>query len=533
MQLFLFLCLFLLPAVTTGHGLFSSASAPIEEAFGDDASLTVSTPASPDCWLDTIRDLGVVQLDSASCMFLDASHQQALSLQLTRCHLQTMGRPLIDSPQDEDEDVCRNIQADNVADCLPRLSEVASTTYTLFFKDIHYLCTRLLQESISQQYFQSSRELAQISKLAESRLSQMVEQQEEAMDAWQGRERAMTKWLEHHAQQATNQTLQLQEDLQILQQQQLKEHKEELQSLASTVKETRLSLTPFSNTVDFVLAHASTGYSIFKALLVSFGLLMVILLLTAPQRFKWMRFRLCMLVLLGGGAEIALHLWLIDDEELSPLEKGELARGIQEFTHSALLIAFLEGILWSLCCGGKRKNDLKVEDENEVFDQENEKSWKRQEELLRRMEQCNQQMMFHHQQHQYIPTPGFFASPHEPNSLLLDGDGMASSATAPPHHPTAGGFSSPTLHHSQMMSSSISPWKMPPYVYQGIPVITPPPKEDVDASLAEPELPVEETSVTTTSTDSSKDHTKKHRAPDVQIDDGDGIERVSKRQRTD
>jgi hypothetical protein len=538
--------LWILPAVTCSHGglfsSFSSSSSSLEtkmttssSSLLDDHLLVIPPPESPDCWLDTIRDLGIAHLDGAACTFLDAPHQQALSLQLTRCHLQTMGRPLMmdlttTEEENHDDNVCWNIRADTVAECLPRLSDVAATTYTLFFKDIHHLCTRLLQETISKQYYQTSQELAQISKLAESRLSQMVEQQDQAMVVWEEREESMTRWLETHARQTTSQTLQLQEELQLLQQRQLQEHKQELQSLADTVQKTRLSITPWTQTVDFVLAHATTGYSIIKVLMVSFGLGLVILLVTAPKQLKWMRFRLFMTVLVAGGAEIALHLWLTEDEELSPLEKRELSNDLQVFFHSALCAAYLEGIVSSICCRRKHKDDY--EEEKEDYDDRI--RWKRQEELLRRLERCNQQnqqIMFQQQQQQPIPAAHIF-SPY-PKPLFHPQTAALPTTTQPKHAAAATSpppFVSPAPHH--LVPSSTMPWNNmnPSWVYPGIPVVSVTPSPPAKAKdIMDTPLPKDSTNDPT-----SKVGTKKRTVADVieQVQEGDGMEPLSKRQRT-
>jgi hypothetical protein len=498
----------------------------------DDHLLVIPPPASPDCWLDTIRNLGIAQLDGAACTLLDAPHQQALSLQLTRCHLQTMGRPLVDlttteEENDDDDHVCWNIRADTVEECLPRLSDIAATTYTLFFKDIHHLCTRLLQETISKQYYQTSQELAQISKLAESRLSQMVEHQEHSLVVWEEREESMTRWLETHARQTTSQTLQLQEELQLLQQRQLQEHKQELQSLADAVQKTRLSITPWTQAVDFVLAHATTGYLIIKVLMVSFGLGLVILLLTAPKQLKWMRFRLFMMVLVAGGAEIALHLWLTDDEELSALEKREVSDGLRVFFHSALCTAYLQGIMSSICCRRKHKD----ENEEEKEDRDDRIRWNRQEEQLRRLERYNRQIMFQQQQQQQpIPAAHIFSPYPRPQ---LHPQTAALPATTQPEHAASTTLSSPYVapapHH--LVPSSTTPWNNmnPSLVYPDIPVVsvTPNPPTKARDIMGTP-LPKDSTNDPT-----SKVGTKKRTVADVneQVQGGDGLEPLSKRQR--
>eukprot|EP00980_Cylindrotheca_fusiformis_P013309 scaffold3389_cov119-Cylindrotheca_fusiformis.AAC.1 len=539
-----FLLPFLPALIFADDGQVFSALSPNE----DDGSLAVAPPISPDCWLDTMREMGVVQMDTSACLYLDAPHQQALSLQLTQCHLQTMGRPVIDSLPEED--TCWNIQADNVADCLPRISGVAATTYTLFFKDIQSLCSRLLQESISLQYLRSSQELAQVSKLAESRLNQMVEQQEQAMYSWHEREASVTQWLETHARQASNQTLQLQEELQLLQKRQLQEHKEELQSLANTVQETRLSITPFSKVVEYVLAHAGTGYSIIKVSVISFGILLTILLFTAPQRFKWMRFQLCTMTLVAAGIEIALHFWFVEEEELSLVEQRELIGAIQGFAYSALISAYLKGVLSSLCCRRESEdnNNTAVESEQERM------HWVRQEELLQRLEQWNRQFAIYEQQQHSIP------SPHMRQQLRFSESLAAVGATTPgpviasqPEYATGGGanplvsptFSSldPNNHYSSTSTRNMAPW-----VYQGIPVVSgiPGPKEDIDRPPSEvemedkdrqsSEMPEKESSAASTgsSHNCSKAETKKRTREDVHdVQQEDGMEQPLKRHRVD
>ena len=304
--------------------------------------------SSPDCWLQAMQRLSTKEressqptsLDVATCAYMDTQNQQLLSLELARCHLNTLGRPLLDS----DEDKCAWIDESNVVDCLKVLSSIGATTYTLFFKDIHSVCTRLLQENVATHYYETSIQLARISKLAQGRLQDMIDQHHQIIDGWQEREKEIRDWMQNQSLQYQNHTRLLEERMERLYNTELERHSKELKTLAATVQYTKQSIQPWAQSIQFVLSHATLGYSVLRILLTSIGTILAVLLFTFPLRMRGVRRLLfCSTVLGGFVAEIAiLVLWKLDliDNKTQTDYSHHLKQGLYHF----LVFAYIGGL---------------------------------------------------------------------------------------------------------------------------------------------------------------------------------------------
>lgn len=357
-------------------------------------------PASPDCWLETVQEHTTSgELDIAACSYLDARRQQLLSLKLTKCHLESLGRPLVDShdktKKNEDSSTnnnkCTNIHSESVTECLQQLSDVSATTYTLFFKDIHHICTRLLQENVANHFYQTSHQLAKISKLAEGRLQTLLEQQEHAAHAWGERQENMTNWIQTQSEKATKTTLQLQEKMQKLRHDEMENYRNELHVLSETVKKTRQSIQPWTRGVDFWIAHATTCYSVFRVLLKSCGTILVLLFLTFPRRLCWMRFRLIFTIVVGVFAKIVL-LVLDFEDWFSRDEQTKLSAHLETCFSSLLLAVYVGGVFSSVFCSRRHQK-------NEQLPSTGLEGNRRQEELLDRLNEMLSQQQQQQQQH--------------------------------------------------------------------------------------------------------------------------------------
>ncbi|KAL3944836.1 MAG: hypothetical protein SGBAC_001101 [Bacillariaceae sp.] len=338
----------------------------------DASSHLLLPPSSPDCWLETLQELypndfggsGQQQpLDLSTCFQLDTHHQQALALRLTKCHLETMGRPLVTTTEDT-RNACDDLHhPSGIKDCLLSLSETAGTTYTLFFKDLHYVCTRLLQESVTNRYYQTTQDLEQVSKLAEARLQNILHQQEESSIFWKQKEERMAEWFHEQSQSSANQVLELQEQMQSKQQEDLHRHKEELQSLADVLQTTKASIQPWTQLVDFVFRCIPIGFSVLKIAASMLRTMVIIMILTPHKQLRRTRLKLLVVLLLGGLGEIVL-LWSESEDEmgLTAVERLELSEGLRSFVVFFLSGVYLSGLV-SFCCGCKRQH--KEEDENE------------------------------------------------------------------------------------------------------------------------------------------------------------------------
>jgi hypothetical protein len=368
-----FLCLVPTDAIAVSQNTLSS----LEISSLGGAPLEVA-PASPDCWLNTLQETtSKTHLEIDTCTYLDTRQQQVLSLKLTQCHLESMGRSIM---IDDVGGSCSNIDTKNVAECLPQINDIAATTYTLFFKDLHQVCSTLLQDNFANQYFATSQELAKISKLAEGRLQSMLEQQDLIIQAWDEREVQLSSLIQQQTSFAANQTLELQAKMELFHRQELKKYRQELQGLSHTVQKTRQSIKPWAQGVDFLMTHAGTTYSILRTLLTSSGTVILLLILTFPKCLHWMRFRLISAVFLAIVAEIILLLF-DDGEILSLPEEMELSGGIEDYLFNFLVTGYIGGVIFSIIssCGYQAEEEEKSPN---FLD--------RQDELLQRLEQYDQ-----------------------------------------------------------------------------------------------------------------------------------------------
>jgi hypothetical protein len=212
--------LFLLEQTVHGNADASSSSSSSTAIFFGTASLDL-IPASPDCWLEAIEALkkrsnsvffdggedimdgedGSKVVNDMTCSSMTSEDQKFLALELSRCHLLDLGRPLFQFKDEDERNTCSQTmrdcskndgsqQANNIAtNCLIHLTDPGVSTYTHFFSYVNQLCTRLLSETIFGMYYQTSNQLARSSKIAESKMQILIEQQDVLLDRWNEREK--------------------------------------------------------------------------------------------------------------------------------------------------------------------------------------------------------------------------------------------------------------------------------------------------------------------------------------------------------
>lgn len=176
-------------------------------------------PASPDCWLEAIRSLNIWSfpqdsfsngmgddgsrvLDSVTCGSLTSVDQKVLALELSKCHMKDLRRPLFHFNDAKEEEACvqgladfRQVTTGNVGkkspfpkSCLVHLTDAGFHTYTHFFSYVNQLCTRLLSEVVLGQYYDASRQLAHSSRRAELTFQTLIDQQDALFHRWNERE---------------------------------------------------------------------------------------------------------------------------------------------------------------------------------------------------------------------------------------------------------------------------------------------------------------------------------------------------------
>ncbi|CAJ1958558.1 unnamed protein product [Cylindrotheca closterium] len=460
----------------------------------DESSHLLLPPSSPDCWLETFEELypqdlrrgnhhhhhhaGQPPLDFSTCVQMDTHHQQALALRLTKCHLESVGRSLETTTTTEDGmNACEDLlRPSGIKDCLSNLSTTAVTIYAIFFKDLHYVCTRLLQESVTNRYYQTAQDLEQVSKLAEDRLLNILQQFEDFSVFWKEKEESMVHWFHEQAQLSANQALEFQEQMQSKQHEDLHRHKEELQSLADALQTTKASIQPWTQLVGLVFRYIPIGYSIIKIVATMVGTMMIIMILTPHKELRRTRLKLFVVVLLGGLGRMVL-LWLENEDEIgfTDTERLEISEGLQNFLMSFLFACYLSG-LSSFCCGwNKNQQDDNDDDEDEENNNNGEEesynhisSLQRENDLMERLRLYSyqqqhwnatlvqQQRQQQHEQREQATLPNVDVRSILPPRPFL----MTSSATPPPliHSPESGSFASVPPIVAAPWNASPSPW---------------------------------------------------------------------------
>lgn len=111
---------------------------------------------SPECWkmATTIVQKTHHQLytedTTRMCELLPEAHQKRLALEIARCHLQDLGRPLYRSSTTERECSTNDVNLETVQMCLKQLTDSGENAYTQYISYIQILCIQLTQEAIIQ-----------------------------------------------------------------------------------------------------------------------------------------------------------------------------------------------------------------------------------------------------------------------------------------------------------------------------------------------------------------------------------------------
>jgi hypothetical protein len=359
--------------------------------------------ASPECWLTAVKAFDFLKaVDSATntvavCQWMTSNDQKLLALELARCHLKDLDRPLV-----HETSKCSNKGSlENLTTCLHTLTDAGMTSYTHFFSYVNQLCTRLLQEVVVGHFYEASHRLAASSELAEERLSAMIQHHGELWDAWKEQDERlldMHETFKDHVRDQSNlltqHVSQLQREMRGQQEEWLVEHNhlqqeqtrklqnqhEELERLSQIVARTNTSILPWSVGLDSLASQVLKGYSFLKVFLYLIGVLQVIWVFTYPQRLRWLGYYLKRLTALEAILECRF-IWE-NDGLLSCREGQALVSGLRAVTFIIASLFYLLGMLTSLF----RRQDSKETQVPEVVTPENIPNQAIQESILSRLE---------------------------------------------------------------------------------------------------------------------------------------------------
>lgn len=188
-----------------------------EGAFGDVGASGAVIRPSPECWKSAMTAfyLNTTPLsdDDAKvfCQHMHEDHQKVLALMISQCHLNDLGKALMEDPVVLQDCLQRAATSREVLlACLKRLTDAGVTAYTHYVAYVQQFCTRLTQELAIQLQVDAHRVMAQ----RYEQLSNESLQQLEAIQTWQSTfletfsrsfERELQQQLHVHLQETLNQ----------------------------------------------------------------------------------------------------------------------------------------------------------------------------------------------------------------------------------------------------------------------------------------------------------------------------------------
>lgn len=327
---------------------------------------------SPECWRDAARAMNLDAFNSDVCHLMTSEDQKLLAIELARCHLLDLGRPLFD-----DTEICsRDSYQNNLSDCLKHLSTAGETAYTHLRTSIYQLCAQLRQEVTMIDYQQLSSQLARTSAATGKHLEEMLKEQEQLRDIWKEREKEsisrydeLKKTIEKDRLQwkneSSNMWSQVQGEKELflkreydLQRQMFKEMTEQQENLIRQSRE----LDQFRHTIfapwffSFESVYACFRYvnQIMHWLLWIIGSTLMARLLTIPASVRWLRPYVTALFFFAGIFEqITANGW-----SPTTVEDPNDLNGVFLFL---LIIAgmgtLVYGVLATCCCRNKQEQE--------------------------------------------------------------------------------------------------------------------------------------------------------------------------------
>ncbi|KAL3924950.1 MAG: hypothetical protein SGILL_000723 [Bacillariaceae sp.] len=322
-------------------------------------------PASPDCWLDALQALKIQTgseweekfydtsseddghaLNSLTCSWLSSVDQKVLALELSKCHMKDLGRPLFLFEEFEGNQECSRVLQDYgkvqgkmtqkhqsklsreiSTICLSRLTDNGVNTYTHFFSYVNSLCTRLLSQYILGQYYETSHHLARSSAVAEEKIQRIIEQQDEIFRAWNEREQHVMGMYDELEVRVEKQTDGLESKIAILHRkleeehkhwkdeygaykemlkEELAKHQKEFAIFSGAIRKIQECISSWTSGIESLWQGVQVGHSLFRGIFLYVGSLFCTYLLTLPRPFRWMRGVMAMLVVIGLLVEVSI-----------------------------------------------------------------------------------------------------------------------------------------------------------------------------------------------------------------------------------
>eukprot|EP00536_Pseudo-nitzschia_multiseries_P008944 jgi/Psemu1/199478/e_gw1.238.35.1 len=314
-------------------------------------------PASPDCWLEAMQVLRMRHksillgedtfpsvhsygndsrdqiINTMTCRWMTPDDQKVLALELSKCHMEDIGRPLFQFQDEDQHNSCsRVVKEYNVitpegnidtntddgsifhrghhqqeqhlsiaSNCLVHLTDTGVSTYTHFFSYVNELCIRLLSETTLGLYRQTSHQLAKSSKIAESKIQALIEQQDILFDRWKDESRIRIDEYKRHQETLANE---------------MEKYRVEFTIFGTVTRKARKLKQSWSYGLDSVINGLKAVHCLFQGIVYNVCGILLSYFLTIPISFRWMRFYMFATIMISSSVEIWIA-WAgtYDDEE--------------------------------------------------------------------------------------------------------------------------------------------------------------------------------------------------------------------------
>ncbi|GKY91236.1 hypothetical protein MPSEU_000096200 [Mayamaea pseudoterrestris] len=395
-----------------------SKSFPVAHAFGSSISSSSKSstlaqsveanigllPESPRCWKSAVALFHETQLTPEQsqqlivtlCQMMPEEKLKLLALEIARCHLEDLGKPLFHDPQLLQRcSVKAGEDTPDVHYCLKHLTDTGANAYTHYVSYVQQLCTRLTQELIMNIQHEATNEMAMRHADISRQSIELTERQAEQMSMLvnlpeQVKERLteeLTESLKHSLAESLDHQLHDQLDIQlrellanhaaeqahiaemtfkqaemrsaeqkerlellyesqrIVWDAQLQEQREKVKALSETVSKTTQTIQPLLGIQTLVVA-ATQGYTWLTFILHFLGTFNVIWLITRPQRCHRFRSYLFGLVMTEALFEIGVMM-LQEHELLTESERMIAVVEVRRWTFSLECMVYVFGLLFS------------------------------------------------------------------------------------------------------------------------------------------------------------------------------------------
>ena len=445
------------------HDEHSSAEHPT----ANDAVTLTRPPSSPECWLSAISlfqtipfkqnhhhhhsqhyfasDLHqddtttftatatVAELDATKlCQYLPEQYQKRLALEIARCHLQDVGRPLfinatverrcvLDPTDDNNDDQAENVHPNSqekkrksgadIKWCLKQLTDYGVNAYTHHFAYVSSLCIRLTQELVVAYQQQTQRDLAlryaEISSHSLEQLtsmSRLTQKHAEQLQALAQIPQQVTERLTNHLQTTVRDTIQHSMSEQIAHQLQglftvhtqgLEHHLAKLEAqreeMEAAVRKTKQSMQPILQ-LQSLLATVTQRYEWLTFWSRLLGAMYLVWLMTRPQCGQPVRWCLMGIVVAEALWELILRV-MVNQALLSASNQTAYVATARQWSFILMGAFYVLGLLASLAgllsSATKTENSSKTEEEMLSLRRQKE------EEFMTRLEATLQRVTWH------------------------------------------------------------------------------------------------------------------------------------------